>query len=45
MGTLRHSLRVAECVVPEIAPGDYSGVFEPVPRRADLTAVATLREA
>jgi len=37
---LRHGLRLAQRVVALIATSHYASVDEPVPGRADLTAVA-----
>lgn len=42
---LRHGLRLAGAVVTEISTSDDSSILEPRPRSADLSAVASLREA
>jgi len=42
---LGHGVRLAEGVVAEVASCDNASVFEPIPRSADLAAIAAHAEA
>lgn len=37
---LRHGVWLAHLLIPVVTAGDHSTTFEPVPRSADLTAIA-----